>query len=255
MLGKSLYIGQINARHSPPVLELLARILQKRKFDILLIQEPPLALVRREWTLLGYRIYLASGPNPQAAVIVHDSLLSQAINTFGDRICGVIVSTSIGQLWVFSSYIQHNTGLGLDQLSTELEIAASSSRFRFIGMDSNGHSPLWGPSSVRLDRVGRMVEETLTSADMLILNDPAAPPSYHGDQGQQSWIDVSAASPALASRISHWAVCTSLTLSSDHFLIQTIVDLIPRRVSVRQIPDWSATNWRQFSAVLQTTLG
>ena len=237
MLDKYLYIGQLNARHSPPVLEIMGRIFHKRKFDILLIQEPPLALVRREWTLPGYRIYLASGSNPQAAIIVHGSICSQAINTVGDRMCGIIVSTSVGKLWVFSSYIQHCTGLGLDQLSTELEIAASSSRFRFIGMDSNGHSPLWGPNTVRLDRVGLMVEETLTSTDMLVLNDPAAPPSYHGDQGQQSWIDVTAASPALASRVSHWAVCTSLTLSSDHFLIQTIVDLTPRRVRVRQIPD------------------
>ena len=50
-------------------------------------------------------------------------------------------------------------------------------------------------------------------------------------------------------------MCTSLTLSSDHFLIQTIVDLAPSRVRVRQIPDWAATDWRHFSAMLQSTLG
>ena len=48
-------------------------------------------------------------------------------------------------------------------------------------MDSNGHSPLWGPTTVQLDRVGRMVEETLSASNMFILNDPAAPPSYNGD--------------------------------------------------------------------------
>ena len=78
-----------------------------------------------------------------------------------------------------------------------------------------------------------MVEETLSASNMFILNDPAAPPSYHGDQGQQAWIDVTAASPSLASQVSHWSVCTSLTLSSDHFLIQTIVDLAPSRARVR----------------------
>ena len=50
-------------------------------------------------------------------------------------------------------------------------------------------------------------------------------------------------------------MCTSLTLSSDHFLIQTILDLAPSRVRVRQILDWAATDCRQFSAMLQSTLG
>ena len=236
MMGKRLIIGQINARRSPPVMEILGRVSIERKMDILLIQEPPLALVRREWSFPGYRIYIASGPNPLTAIMVHVSLSSRLVDLEGDRVCGVVVTTKLGNFWVFSAYIRYLTGVGLDQLSCGLELAASASRLRFVGMDSNGHSPLWGPNTVQLDRVGRMVEETLSASNMFVVNDPAAPPSYHGDQGQQAWIDVTAASPSLASRISHWSVCTSLTLSSDHFLIQTIVDLVPSRVRVRQIP-------------------
>ena len=48
MMGKRLIIGQINARRSPPVMEILGRVSIERKMDILLIQEPPLALVRWE---------------------------------------------------------------------------------------------------------------------------------------------------------------------------------------------------------------
>ena len=71
MMGKKLIIGQINARHSPPVMEILGRVAIERKMDILLIQEPPLALVRREWSFPGYRIYVASGHNPLTAIMVH----------------------------------------------------------------------------------------------------------------------------------------------------------------------------------------
>ena len=255
MMGKRLIIGQINARRSPLVMEILGRVSIERKMYILLIQEPPLALVRQEWSFPGYRIYVASGPNPLTAIMVHVSLLSRFVELEGDRVCGAMVTTHVGNLWVFLAYIRYLTGVGLDQLSCGLELATSSLHLRFVGMDSNGHSPLWGPNTVQLDGVGRMVEETLATSNMLVLNDPAAPPSYHGDQGQQAWIDVTAASPSLASRVSHWSVCTSLTLSSDHFLIQTIVDLVPSRVHVRQIPDWVATNWRRFSVLLQASLG
>ena len=255
MMGKRLIIGQTNARRLPPVMEILVRVSIELKMGILLIQEPPLALVRREWSFPGYRIYVALGPNPLTAIMVHVSLSSRLVDLEGDTVSGVVVPTKLGNLWVFLAYIRYLTGVGLDQLSYRLELAASSSRLRFVGMDSNGHSPLWGPNTMQLDRVGWMVEETLSASNVFIINDLAAPPSYHGDQGQQAWIDVTAASPSLTSRISHWSVCTSLTLSSDHFLIQTIVDLAPSRVRVRQIPDWATTDWRQFSAILQTTLG
>ena len=255
MMSKRLIIGQVNARRSPPVMEILGRVSIERKMDILLIQEPPLALVRWEWSFPGYRIYVASGPNPLTAIMVHVSLSSRSVDLEGDRVCGVVVPTKLGNFWVFLAYIRYLTGVGLDQLSYGLELAASSLRLQFVGMDSNGHSPLWGPNLVQLDRVGLMVEETLSASNMFAMNDPVAPPCFHGDQGQQAWIDVAAASPSLASQISHWSVCTSLTLSSDHFLIQTIVDLVPSRVRVRQIPDWVAVDWHRFSVLLQASLG
>ena len=124
--------------------------------------------------------------------------------------CGVVVTMQVGNLWVFSAYIRYLTGVGLDQLSCGFRTCRFSIAPSFCGHGlPMGIRPLWGPNSVQLDRVGRMVEETLSASNMFVVNDPAAPPSYHGDQGQQAWIDVTAASPSLASRISHWSVCTS----------------------------------------------
>ena len=118
MMGKRLIIGQINARRSPPVMEILGRVFNERKIDILLIQEPPLALVRREWSFPGYRIYVASGPNPLTAIMVNVSLASSAVELEGDRVCGAVVNTHLGKLWLFSAYIRYLTGAGLDQLSS-----------------------------------------------------------------------------------------------------------------------------------------
>ena len=58
MMDKRLIIGQISARRSSPVMEILGRFSIERKMDILLIQEPPLALMRWEWSFPGYRIML-----------------------------------------------------------------------------------------------------------------------------------------------------------------------------------------------------
>ena len=60
--------------------------------------------------------------------MVHVSLSSRLVDLEGDRVCGVVVTTQLGNLWVFSAYIRYLTGIGLDQLSCWLGIVASSSR-------------------------------------------------------------------------------------------------------------------------------
>ena len=78
-------IAQLNARHSVAVLDLVAQVLVQEKIDILLLQEPPLALERKLWTLAGYRIYLACGEHPLIAILVHSHLCTTFLEFFGDR--------------------------------------------------------------------------------------------------------------------------------------------------------------------------
>ena len=254
-MRSKLCICQINARHSLLVMESLGRIAFERHIDVLLIQEPPLALVRREWSLRGYRIYVATGNPSLTAIMVRSDLSTSAVDVHGSRLCGIVLRSNIGNIWLFSSYIRSVTGEGLDHLTRGLDMAMANSRFRLVGMDSNGHSPLWGPSFVKLDKVGGWVEEALAGGDLFILNHCDAPASFHGDSGQQTWIDVTAASPALASRVDSWAVCTSVQVASDHYMIQTLLDLAPTRDMSRQTLDWGNTDWDHFSTVLQAELG
>ena len=146
-------------------------------------------------------------------------------------------------------------GEGLDQLSHGLDRAIERTRHRLVGMDSNGHSPLWGPKFVKQDQLGRRVEDALAEGNMLVLNHSDSPPTFHGDWGQPTWIDVTAASPSVASHATSWSVRTSIEVASDHYLLQTVLDLEPHRFRVRRIPDWVRTDWRAFSKVLQGSLG
>ena len=102
---KRLVIAQLNARHSVAVLDLVGQVLVKETIDILLLQEPPLALQQKIWTLAGYRMFLASGDRPLTAILVHSHLCTSSMEFLGDRMCGVFIQTNIGELGGFSCYI------------------------------------------------------------------------------------------------------------------------------------------------------
>ena len=89
MMDKRLIIGQIN------VMAILGWVFNERKIDILLLQEHPLALMQLEWSFLGYRIYVALGPNPLIAVMVQVSLESSAVDLDGNRVCRVVSSINL----------------------------------------------------------------------------------------------------------------------------------------------------------------
>ena len=46
-------------------------------------------------------------------------------------------------------------------LSRALKKSQEITLLRLVGMDSNGHSPLWGPEEVELDKVGELIEDVL----------------------------------------------------------------------------------------------
>ena len=82
-----------------------------------------------------------------------------------------------------SAYIRHTSGEGVNQLSNAIAKASTMSPFVFVGMDSNGHSPLWGPEGTKLDRIGESVEEALCEGGLLVLNSQDSPPTFCSDLG------------------------------------------------------------------------
>ena len=82
-MAKRLVIAQLNARHSMVVLDLVGEFLLKEKFDILFLQEPPLALEQKLWTLGNYKIYLAYGEHPLTMVLVPSHLCTTFLDFWG----------------------------------------------------------------------------------------------------------------------------------------------------------------------------
>ena len=87
-----------------------------------------------------------------------------------------------------------------------------------------------------------------------MVNHRDSPPTFLGDRGQTSWIDITAASPALAARIVDWRVDTSVEVASDHRLILTRIWGKPQKVVVRQRPNWRNVDWVHFSRHLRGEL-
>ena len=89
-------------------------------------------------------------------------------------------------LVIISAYICHTTSDGADQLSRALTLASNISPLVYVGLDANGHSPIWGPLSTRVDRVGEMVEGVLSEGNMVVLNSQSSPPTFCSDTGHCS---------------------------------------------------------------------
>ena len=90
------------------------------------------------------------------------------------------------KLIVISAYLRHTNGEGAEELTRAIARASELSDFVFLGMDSNGHSPLWGPRNTELDVVGRLVEGVLSEGNLLVLNSPDSPATYFSDHGNTS---------------------------------------------------------------------
>ena len=65
---------------------------------------------------------------------------------------------------------------------------------------------------------------------------------------------MSAASPALVTRVVDWAVQEDVEILSDHRMITTQLGCQPRRPEVRVMRDWCRVEWDKFNALLWRTL-
>ena len=254
----NLVVGQINARHSNITWALLERAIlsnsYKEGLDVLLVQEPPLLALSEEGRWRGFQSFVAKGNNPLTMIMVRMGLEASQVDIQGDRVCGAEVKLKVGSILLFSAYIRYGNGEGADLLGRALTKSQELTPLRLVGMDSNGHSPLWGPEKVELDKVGELVEDVLGEGDLLVVNHRDSPPTFLGDRGQTSWIDITAASPALAARIVDWRVDTSVEVASDHRLIMTQIWGKPQKAVVRQRPSWRDVDWVNFSRHLQGEL-
>ena len=99
------------------------------------------------------------------------------------------------------------------------------------------------------------MENIIVQENLIVVNHSDSPPTFRGDRGQVSWIDVTAVSPNIVPKVTSWQVEETMEVGSDHIPVVTKLALGPRRVSVRRVPNWREVDWRAFSGHLLSRLG
>ena len=233
---------------------LLERAACKQGLDVVLVQDLPRRAKQGKLQWQGYRLYLPSVEDPQVGIMARDNLEVTAGDTVSDRVFGASVRVLGGKMFCVSAYIQHTSGLGSDELENLLaRVQARFSRV-YLGMDSNGHSSLWGPKPQNIHVVGQRVEDVLGGQGMEVLNSPDSEATFVSDTGRRAWIDVSAASPGLAQRLLSWHVDLHTEVCSDHHLLITEFAEGAIRGPVRPSRNWKDVDWARFRAKLQSAL-
>jgi hypothetical protein len=120
--------------------------------------------------------------------------------------------------------------------------AVSDNRHYLAGMDTNSHSNVWG--SPTTDQRGHGVKEILFQHNLCVLNEGSSP-TFETSQAA-SCIDITIASPALASTMLKWKVMQEMHLS-DHHLITAQIPLLPDVMSLRQGQHLKKADWPTFT--------
>ena len=247
-------IGQLNVRRSVPVWTNLERVAEEQGLDVVLIQDPPPVHCMENNGWGNFTMICPGDRSPLAVIMIKNTLSFSPCGFESARVCGVTVQFRGEPLVLVSAYIRHSTAEGADALADAVRRARAISPFIYAGLDSNGHSSLWGPADTRLDHVGEVVEGVLCEGGLWVVNSQDSVPTYHSDVGHVSWIDVSVASAPVIPLIVDWAVRDSVEVLSDHRLIVGQLLHRPMRRECRVVRDWERVDWQVFNHELMQEL-
>ena len=219
-------------------------ILETSELAVMLVQDRPRSWLTEKF-LGRFKIFVSTRLDSLTAILVDQKLQASLLPLGVAHVCVVRVGIGRDSLIFFSGYVQPVTGFGCADIGRAL-CATGAASLRCLGMDGNGHSPLWGPSSVASNQQGILVENLWAREDLLSLNSPDSPPTYIGDDDRRSWIDVSAVSVDLLERVAHWRVGEDAGLGSDHALITWELLVQIQGPQSRWKLNWMKVDWTQF---------
>ncbi|XP_049885128.1 uncharacterized protein LOC126380050 [Pectinophora gossypiella] len=217
----------------PPQEDLVMQTMLQRSIDVLVITEPYYVSPQPNW---------AGDPRNSVTITVATGPGSLPLSV-RDREVG-FVSAYWGDNLIFGVYFSPNAPLAeyqlfLDRLGTAVR-RTTQSKVIVLG-DFNAHSTAWG--SPETDDRGEAVEEWAALCGLVLLNCGSTDTWVRRQSG--SIVDLTFASPALASRVSNWRVLDDVETLSDHRYVTFEVstssgDNISRREDRPSVfPRWS----------------
>ena len=200
----------------------------------------------------GYRmIKLASHGPCHALILIRDCLRFRTAHPFGRRVVGLELLGHEGPVLALSTYIQHSTGNGLEDLDRAIRWAKSRSLRVIVGMDGNGHSPWWGPATTTTNPVGELIENLILELDLEIINHPdCPPPTFVSNMGHTTWIDLTLGACFGALSVLTWTVDMGFLTGSDHRAIFFSTSSKPLHLEVFQCKAWDQVDWDAFSLTI-----
>lgn len=175
-MSHQLKVAHLNTRASLSSWALAEIMALENNVDVFLIQDPPKGAKNHQWKELS--LILPRGANPLVAILIKRSIKFCFEGRGSLRVMWAVVYSRGLKLLLMSTYVHHTSGEGADELSRALAQASKVSNLVFLGMDSNGHSPTWGPKDSDLDPVGRIVEGVLVESNLLVVNNLDSPATF-----------------------------------------------------------------------------
>ena len=219
--------------------------------DVILVQDPPFSVCVGKNVFQGYRVLRPVSHGPcHVVILLRDNLRFRSARPFGRRVMGIELLSKEGPVMALSAYIRHTTGDGLDDLASAIRWAKSRSPRVIVGMDGNGHSPWWGPSSTITNPVGEMIENLILELDLEIMNLPGCPPTFVSDMGHSTWIDLTLGTRSGALSVLDWKVDTDFLTGSDHRAIFFRTSSRPLHSEVFRCKAWDRVDWEAFSSTV-----
>ncbi|XP_049885101.1 uncharacterized protein LOC126380041 [Pectinophora gossypiella] len=197
-------VSSSQAPREPPREDLFMQTMLQWSSNVAVITEPYFVSPQPNWV---------GGPRNLVAIVAATGPDSMPLSV-RDREPG-FVSAFWGEYLVFGVYFSPNAPLAEYQLFLDrLGIAvrrATQSNVIVLG-DFNAHSTTWG--SPETDDRGEAVEEWAALCGLALLNRGSTDTWVRRQSG--SIVDLTFASPALASRVSNWRVLDDVETLSDH---------------------------------------
>lgn len=217
---------QLNTRRNDACLDIAAFNATKSDVQLLMISDPPWS-IKMGRRIEGYRTILPDvEPNEvQTVILLKKDFEAIKIYSSCSRITGVSVSEGHQTITFISVYIRHTSGEGLNETFSLCELLRERGHKRIIiAGDFNARSYRWGPHNINCNRLGTEVANWTDAHAFNILNKYPCPPTFSGENGLRSWIDLTLASDDLIQDCKAWTVHPLEEGLTDHNLVETILD-------------------------------
>ena len=242
-------VFQLNCHHSRVVHTSLEADLPLQSSYLCLLQEPYIY----EGNVCGLeknRLYYKKDVSTRVAIYASPGIKLTFHENLSSRDCATCSILLNGNYYYFSSvYLDILEVVEEPAWMKTIDKCKQLSRHFLAGIDSNAHSVLWG--SKKTKPRGLQLEDLIFQQGLVLLNE-GDKPTFESGVGT-SWIDITVASPQLATKIRNWKVEEEMHLS-DHHMITFEVKIQADKPELNKSRNFKKADWFRFQQIVETNL-